>query len=141
MVIDKNYFLTRLQNGEDINTIGQSIADMMNEAVDAYAAEQKAAAAKAAELEKIQAKRDLVEELVEIIQELAILDGMDPNDFNDFEDEDLDDLADSLTAMFHTIAALKQMSVKPISVKATPASKAPKSDDEVLANFIKSLSF
>ena len=77
MVIDKNYFLTRLQNGEDMDAIGNEIAAMMTDAVNEHNAALEAEAAKQAEVEKEQAKRELIEEIVEIIQELAILEGMD----------------------------------------------------------------
>ena len=51
MNMDKNYFLTRLANGEDMDAIGQEMAAMMNEAMAEHKARieaEKAAAAAAA---------------------------------------------------------------------------------------------
>jgi hypothetical protein len=142
MIIDKNYFLGRLNSGESIDTIGEDIANMMNAAMNDYKAEQEAAKAKAAAAEKDEAKRALAEELIEIIQEFAILEGEDPDDFV-VSEEDVQAIIDSITAMFKTLAQIKQLTatlnVKPTSVEIKPATKKPKSDDEVLANFIANL--
>lgn len=134
MNIDKNYFLSRLNAGEKIDTIGQELAALMTDALNEYEAEQKAAAAKRAEAEKEEAKRDLVAEMVEIIQELAILEGMDPNDFICSE-EDVQELTEGITNMFRTLVELKRLLREPVK----PAGKSGKSDDEILANFITSL--
>ena len=142
MIIDKNYFLGRLNSGESIDTIGEDIANMMNAAMSDYKAEQEAAKAKAAAAEKEEAKRALAEEFIEIIQEFAILEGEDPDDFV-ADEEDVQAIVDSITAMFKTLAQIKKLSatlnVKPSSMEIKPATKKPKSDDEVLANFITSL--
>ena len=139
-MFDKNYFLTRMRNGESIDQIGQSIADMMNEAVDAYEAEQAAA-------EKAQAKRDVMIRLTDCIQEYAKLEGHGDLDLS-LTDEDIEVLTESLTQMFNTLSALKEfeasLSVTRSAPKSTPvfvkpASKTAKSDDEVLNDFIKSL--
>ena len=144
MVMDKNYFLARLANGEDMNAIGQEMADMMNAAMAEYNANLEAEAAKQAEAEKEAAKRDLMEELVEIIQELAILEGMDPDDLQ-VSDEDMDQLVAAFTEMFAAMRDLKKMLAGLDVPKAV--AHAPKvrkatinvkpSDDQILADFIK----
>ena len=144
MVMDKNYFLARLANGEDMNAIGQEMADMMNAAMAEYNANLEAEAAKQAEAEKEAAKRDLMEELVEIIQELAILEGMDPDDLQ-VSDEDMDQLVAAFTEMFAAMRDLKKMLAGLDAPKAV--AHAPKvrkatinvkpSDDQILADFIK----
>lgn len=144
MVIDKNYFLNRLANGDSMDVIGQEMADMMNAAMTEYNANLEAEAAKQAEAEKEVAKRDLMEELVEIIQELAILEGMDPDDLQ-VTDEDMDQLVAAFTEMFAAMRDLKKIFASidtdkvmvhtPKMHKATINVKP--TDDQILADFIK----
>ena len=142
MVIDKNYFLDRLANGEDMDVIGQEMAAMMNAAMTEYNANLEAEAKRQAEVEKEQAKRELMEELVEIIQELAILEGMDPDDLQ-VTDEDMDQLVEAFTEMFAAMRDLKKLfaSIDTDKVAAPKVRKATinvkPSDDQILADFIK----
>ena len=138
MVIDKNYFLARLANGEDIDRIGEDIADMMNAAVAEYEAKQEAN-------QKAQTKRAIMRDIIDSIKELAALEGMDPIDF-ETSDEELDMLVQSFTEMFQALNQIKKLGAmlenaaeKPIPQKNKPVFKAPKSDDEVLNDFITSL--
>ena len=134
-MFDKNYFLTRMRNGESIDEIGQSIADMMNDAVDAYEAEQAAQ-------ENAEARRKLVRCMVNDINELAKLDGCEDLAVS-LTDEEADDLVTSFTDMFKLLTAIKetadtltkttsntQKQIKP--AKAT-------NDDAILANFLRDL--
>ena len=141
MVIDKNYFLDRLANGEDMDVIGQEMAAMMNAAMAEYNANLEAEAAKQAEAEKEQAKRELMEELVEIIQELAILEGMDPDDLQ-VSDEDMDQLVAAFTEMFGAMRELKEMLAGLEEKTAAPkvamkSTKIAPTDEQILADFIK----
>lgn len=139
-MFDQNYFLTRLQNGEDLDKIGKEIADMMNKASAEFTAqkEAEAKAKAAAEAEKNSQKKELVEELIDIIQELAILEGMDPKDL-DITDDDIDELVNAFTEMFAAMRDLKNMFAV-ASVKK-PAKLAPtkKNDDQILADFLKTI--
>ena len=143
MVIDKNYFLTRLQNGEDMDTIGNDIAAMMNAAMSEHNAALEAEAAKQAEVEKEQAKRELIEEIVEIIQELAILEGMDEDELQ-VTDEEMDQLVAAFTEMFAAMRDLKKMfaGLEGKVVAHNPKTristvKVNPSDDQILADFLK----
>ena len=139
MVIDKNYFLDRLANGEDMDVIGQEMAAMMNAAVAEHNANLEAEAKRQAEVEKEAAKRDLIEELVEIVQELAILEGMDPDELQ-VTDEDVEQLIAAFNEMFAAMRDLKKMfaSIDTDKVKARKATINVKpSDDQILADFIK----
>ena len=142
MVIDKNYFLGRLANGEDMDVIGQEMAAMMNAAMAEHNANLEAEAKRQAEVEKEQAKRELMEELVEIIQELAILEGMDPDDLQ-VTDEDMDQLVAAFTEMFAAMRDLKKLfaSIDTDKVAAPKTHKAvinvKPNDDQILADFIK----
>lgn len=132
----------RLANGEKIEDIGNEIAAMMNEAVAKHEAEEAKRVEAAAQAEKEAAKRDLMEELVEIIQELAILEGMDPDDLQ-VSDEDMDQLVEAFTEMFAAMRDLKKLfaSIDTDKVAAPKVRKATinvkPSDDQILADFIK----
>lgn len=144
MVIDKNYFLNRLANGEDMDTIGQEVAAMMNAAMVEHNANLEAEAKRQAEVEKEQAKRDLIEEMVDIIKELAILEGMEPEEVT-LSDEEMDQLVAAFTDMFAAMRDLKKMFASldtdkviahaPKTRKATIDVKP--SDEQILADFIK----
>ena len=144
MVIDKNYFLDRLANGEDMDVIGQEIAAMMNAAMAEHNANLEAEAKRQAEVEKEQAKRDLIEELVEIVQELAILEGMDPDEIQVTE-EDMNQMVAAFNEMFGAMRSLKKMFAELDTDKVV--AHAPKtrkavinvkpSDGQILADFIK----
>ena len=141
MVIDKNYFLDRLANGEDMDAIGEQIAAMMTEAMNEHNANLEAEAKRQAEVEKESAKRELIEELVEIIQELAILEGMDPDEMA-ITDEEMDQLVTAFTEMFAAMRDLKKMLAGLEEKAAAPkvAAKATKiapTDEQILADFIK----
>ena len=144
MVIDKNYFLDRLANGEDMDVIGQEVAAMMNAAMAEHNANLEAEAKRQAEVEKEQAKRDLIEELVEIVQELAILEGMDPDEIQVTE-EDMNQMVAAFNEMFGAMRSLKKMFAELDTDKVV--ANAPKtrkavinvkpSDDQILGDFIK----
>ena len=144
MVMDKNYFLARLANGEDMDTIGNEIATMMTEAINEHNANLEAEAKRQAEVEKEAAKRDLIEEIVEIVQELAILEGMDPDEMV-ITDEEMDQLVAAFNEMFAAVRDLKKLfasiDTDKVVAHAPKARKATinvkPSDDQILADFIK----
>ena len=143
-MFDKNYFLTQLRNGVSMDSMGQALADAMNEAQDAYAAELEAAKAEQAAQDLAQAKRNLACELIDLIQEYGDLVAPDAADMLDeINDEDIDAMVDTLDQMFNMMVAVNQLKhdLEKIQPKQTVkvATKRPKSDDEVLSNFIKSL--
>ena len=142
MVIDKNYFLDRLANGEDMTAIGNEIAAMMNAAINEHNANLEAEAKRQAEVEKEQAKRELVEEMCEIMKELAILEGIDPDEIEITSDM-VDQLMEGITASFQLARHLEKMfaSIDTDKVVAPKGQKAvinvKPSDDQILADFIK----
>ena len=115
---------------------------MMNAAMAEYNANLEAEAKRQAEAEKEVAKRDLIEELVEIVQELAILEGMDPDELK-MTEEDMDQLVTAFTEMFAAMRDLKKMfasidtdKVAVPKVRTATINVKP-SDDQILADFIK----
>lgn len=133
-MFDKNYFLTRLANGEDMDAIGNELAAVMTEALNEHIANQEAQKAAEAEL----AKRDLVVELLDIVRELAMLEGLD-GELVEVTDADVNAATDALCGLFQTVKELKEMVNPAKPVRVTPKAKAHMSDDEALANFLASL--
>lgn len=147
-MFNMNDIYARLANGEKIEDIGNEIAAMMNEAMAKHEAEVRAAEeakrAEAAQAEKEAAKRDLIEELVEIVQELAILEGVDP-EYVQVTDEDIEQLVAAFNEMLAAMRDLKKMFASIDTDKVV--AHAPKtrvatinvkpSDDQILADFIK----
>lgn len=132
-MFNMNDIYARLANGEKIEDIGNEIIAMMNEAVAKHEADVRAAEeAKKAEADKEQAKRELIEKLVEIIQKLAVLEGMDPDELKVSED-DLNQLTAAFTEMFSAMRDLKKMVVD----LETHIGNTPKSDEQILADFLK----
>lgn len=128
-MITKEYFLDRLNAGDDIDTIGQEIANMMNEALEEKRAAEEIARQQAADNEA--AKRDIIEEMIELVQEYAILEGMDPDEIA-IKPEDVDQMIAAFTEMFDLMRSLKKLQ------KAIPAATTnSKSDDQILAEFAK----
>ena len=147
-MFNMNDIYARLANGEKIEDIGNEIAAMMNEAMAKHEAEvraaEEAARVAAAEADKAQAKRELIEELVEIVQELAILEGMDPDELQVTE-EDMDQMVAAFTEMFGAMRELKKViadmeahmpAAAPAKV-TVKASKIAPTDEQILADFIK----
>lgn len=139
--MNKEYFMNRLANGEDMDAIGAEIAAMMNAAMAEHNANLEAEAKRQAEVEKEAAKRDLIEEMVDIIKELAILEGMDPDELQ-VTDEEMDQLVTAFTEMFAAMRDLKKMFAdleahahNPAARKATIEVKP--TDEQILADFIK----
>ena len=144
-MLSEKDILTRLRNGESMDAIGQSIADMLNAAQSAYDAEVEAAKeAEAANTLTIK-KRELANKFISLVQDYGDLVCPGSRDIlSEYTDEDLDEMINAIDQMFNLLQFAIQMRAalgeKPQAKSyITPATKAPKSDDEVLANFIKSL--
>ena len=151
MNYDKNYFLDQLRNGQDINVMGQHIADAMNAAMADFNAEQEAArkaeAERVAKVELTAKKKAIGEELVDLFREYAALTGNTAMDEMEITDEDLDTLVEALDQTFALMGAMKELKV---AIDNLPDEKVPvihakvkankgKSDDEVLADFLASI--
>lgn len=130
-MFDKNYFLTRLANGEDMDAIGNELAAVMTEALNEHIANQEAQ--KAAEAEAELAKRDLVVELLDIVRELAML---------EVTDADVNAVTNALCGPFQTLKGIESLltpAAPATPVRITTKAQAHMSDDEALANFLAML--
>ena len=142
-----NDILARLRNGESMDAIGQSIADMLNEAQDAYIAEQEIAKKEQAAQELAQAKRNLACGLIDLIKEYGELTAPGTVELlDDIDDSDINAMVEALDQMFTMMVSLTQLKANLAKLEApqnksviTPVAKRAKSDDEVLAKFIASL--
>ena len=136
-MFDKNYFLTRLANGEDMDAIGNELAAVMTEALNEHIANQEAQKAAEAEL----AKRDLVVELLDIVRELAMLEGLD-GELLEVTDADVNAVTDAPCGLFQTLKGIESLLVPAAPatpVRITTKAQAHMSDDEALANFLAML--
>lgn len=153
MNYDKNYFLDQLRNGQDINAIGQAMADAMNAAMADFNAEQEAArkaeAERVAKVELAAKKKDLGLQMVDLFREYAALTGNTAMDEMEITDEDMDTLVEALDQTFTLMGAMKELKV---AIDAMPVDKVvarnpktrtatihAKSDDEVLADFLATI--
>ena len=153
MVIDKDYFLTRLANGEDINDIGANIADMMNAAMAEHNAAQEAAreaeAERVAKVELTAKKKAIGEEIVDLFREYAALTGNTAMDEMEITDDDMDTLVEALDQTFALMGAMKELKV---AIDSIPADKVvarnpktrtatihAKTDDEALEEFLATI--
>ena len=152
MVYDKNYFLDQLRNGTSMDDMGQALANAMNEAQTAYAAELAAKEKEAEAAAIAQTKRDMALDLIDIIRDYGRMVAPETADIlENVDDDDVDAMIQTLDQMFQMMSAMAQLKTnlesmdKLPSPKAqtkssiTPVAKRAKSDDEVLSNFIASL--
>lgn len=134
MNITKDYFLDRLAAGENIDAIGQDIANMMNEALEAHRAAEEAKKAAAAKAENEEAKKDIIQEMVELIKEYAILEGAEDDELAamTISDEEIEDMCAAFSSMFATMRELKSLATRLEAKKPSH-----KSDDDILNEFVK----
>ena len=145
MIYDKNYFLDQLRNGTSMDDMGQALANAMNEAQTAYAAEVAAKEKEAEAAAMAQTKRDMALDLVDIIRDYGRLVAPEAADILDeVDDEDINAMVTTLDEMFHMMTAMAQLKANLEKTytqipECKPVAKRAKSDDEVLSNFIASL--
>jgi 2-oxoglutarate dehydrogenase complex dehydrogenase (E1) component-like enzyme len=140
MVYDKNYFLDQLRNGASMDSMGQALADAMNEAQNAYAAELAAKEKEAEAAAIAQTKKDMALDLIDIIRDYGHLVAPEAADIlDDVDDDDIDAMVATLDQMFQMMSSMAQLKANLEKVQPKTPVKRAKSDDEVLSNFIKSL--
>lgn len=152
MVYDKNYFLDQLRNGTSMDDMGQALANAMNEAQTAYAAEVAAKEKEAEAAAIAQTKRDMALDLIDIIRDYGRMVAPETADILDnVDDDDVDVMIHTLDQMFQMMSTMAQLKTNLESLdklpvpkaqtksSITPIAKRAKSDDEVLSNFIASL--
>ena len=140
-MINKEYFLERLRAGEEMSDIGQSIADMMNEAQEAYDAEVRAKAvadAKAKE-EKAQRKMDIMSTITSLLNDYIRMECPDLVDDEGCDEAEVASLVSSVDSIFKMLTAFNN--IVPVDKDTIKMKKTTPSDDEIIKNFIKDLRF
>ena len=109
-MLSEKDILTRLRNGESMDAIGQSIADVLNAAQSAYDAEVEAAKkVEAANTLAIQ-KRKLAEDFIHLVQDYGDLVCPGSRDIlSEYTDEDLDEMIAAIDQMFNLLQFAIQM--------------------------------
>ena len=140
-MFDKEYFLNQLRKGADLDDMGKALATALNEAQTAYAAELAAKEKEAVAAAMAQTKRELALDLVGIIQAYGRLVAPEAADvLEDITDDDIAAMVAALDQMFEMMRSMAQLKSDLEKVTIVSAPKRTKSDDEILANFIKTLS-
>ena len=131
MNLEKNFLMKRLQNGETMDSIASEITDLLNEVAAEYAKSQSAA------LKRAQ-KEDIANRFRDLLVEYATIEYPELIPAMTMTEEDVDMMIDTFDGLFNSfklLAAFSEPELKKIDI----TSKQPKSDDEVLSNFISSL--
>ena len=142
-MFDKNYFLDQLRNGTSMDDMGQALANAMNEAQTAYAAEVAAKEKEAEAAVIAQTKRDMALDLIDIIRDYGRMVAPEAADILDnVDDDDVEAMVATLDQMFQMMKSMAQLKINLEKAQAK-STKIPvkhvKSDDDILANFIASL--
>lgn len=142
-MFDKNYFLDQLRNGTSMDDMGQALADAMNEAQEAYAAELAVKEKEAEAAAMAQTKRDMALDLIDIIRDYGRMVAPEAADILDnVDDDDVEAMVATLDQMFQMMKSMAQLKINLEKVQAKSTKipvKHTKSDDDILANFIASL--
>lgn len=149
-MIDKNYFLERMNAGESLDDIGKSVADMMNEAKAEYDA-QAALRAKAQKEEELKVRKfEIAARLRALFGEYAALVCPDVVDLLDSAKvEDLVTVLDESLELAKNLRGLadyftEDSPFNPCRTKIIDAAipthkttKVKRTDDDILSEFIK----
>jgi hypothetical protein len=128
-MIDKNYFLDMMKNGEDIDTIAEDITFALNEAK----AEMEAFQKKNALVEK---KLEIANTIAQLLQDYADLAYPDAaGEFGNYDGSVLVEMLDESFELLENIYKIKNAFAAP--AKKTAQVSAKKSDDDILREFIK----
>ena len=124
----KEAILARMADGESIESIAAEITDLLNAANDEYEAAQAKNAAR-------QKKEEIALAFNDLLVEYAKLECPDVVPMMTMQAEDVDVLIKTFDEMFNVFNMMASLEQK---IKA-PKANAPKSDDEVLNDFISKL--
>ena len=136
--MNKEYIMSRLNAGESLQEIGDSFAQLMNEANAEYMEAKRREEEAAAKADSIKAaKRNIAQDMVNLIAEYFELCGLDLASFDETGIADLDMVVESLDEMIDLAKSLQDLKdfLKPTVKKVDK----PKSDHEILRDFILTL--
>ena len=131
----KEDILKQLNSGKSIECIAAEITDALNEANDEYVAAQAVSVKRDKKIAIAKQFNDLIREYAELeCPELASIMTMD--------EEDVDALIGAMDELFGVVkmaSAMKDMLADPQICNRRASAKAPKSDDDVLGDFISKI--
>ena len=138
-MFDEKTILARLQNGEDVQTIADEMAVMIN-AVNKTYTDQKAAeeAAKKTEAQKYEDLQEILDMFVDWFGTYYKIDVEDLK--SELKADEVIELVDSLKGYIEAIKGLESMfdSKKPVS-KVIKSNTKPKSADEQISDFLNKM--
>ena len=138
-MFDEKTILARLQNGEDVQTIADEMAVMIN-AVNKTYTDQKAAeeAAKKTEAQKYEDLQEILDMFVDWFGTYYEIDVEDLK--SELKADEVIELVDSLKGYIEAIKGLESMfdSKKPVS-KVIKSNTKPKSADEQISDFLNKM--
>lgn len=136
--MNKEYIMSRLNAGESLQEIGDSFAQLMNEANAEYMEAKRKEEEAAARAESIkEAKRTIAQDMVNLVAEYFELGGLDLASFDEVGISDLDVVVESLDEMVDLAKNLQDL--KDFLKPAVKKVDKPKSDHEILRDFILTL--
>ena len=127
-----NYdFLTRLQNGESVEAIADELTKSLNEANRQHIQEKEAKEQR--EIEQAQYKRELAEDLVDVLYELFDAYGLD---LGADQEEDANEVQEVIDLMDELVPILKPfLEIKKAMNK--PEEKKSAASDDPIGDFLK----
>ena len=138
-MFDEKTILARLQNGEDVQTIADEMAVMIN-AVNKTYTDQKAAeeAAKKTEIQKYEDLQEILDMFVDWFGTYYEIDVEDLK--SELKADEVIELVDSLKGYIEAIKGLESMfdSKKPVS-KVIKSNTKPKSADDRISDFLNKM--
>ena len=149
-MIDKNYFLERMNAGESLEDIGKSVADMMNAAKEAYDAEI-ALREKAQKEEALKSqKMEIATKITNLFKEYAALACPDVKDqIGSANSEDMVAILDESLELAKNLSGLAsyftddspfnpcQTKIIKAAVPTKKTTKVKRTDDDILSEFVK----
>lgn len=134
-MFSKDDILARLHTGDSIETIAAEMTDLLNSANDAYLAAQKSS-------EKKAKKEKIARQFNDLVREYAMIECPEAVSVMDMEEEDIDAVIEAMDEMFKLLnfsMSMKSMFAEPQICDRKAKINSPKSDDEILANFISKI--
>ena len=131
----KEDILNQLNSGKSIESIAAELTDALNAANDEYIAAQKVS-------ETRSKKEALARQFCDLIREYAAIECPEATDVLVPDSDDIDAMIDAIDEMFKALQfamAMKDMFAEPQICNRRASTKAPKSDDDVLSDFISKI--
>lgn len=140
--MDMNYFLKRLQAGEDMCDIGNEIAELMNQAQSAYddevrAKEEALAKELAAKKAKEAEKKELAKQICDLVGQYGALECPGLEGVFAVSEEDIDAFVKSMTDVFGMFKNLYAINDNLLANAKNIKVKVDKTDDDILNDFVK----